>query len=60
MTQASTPEALASEYANALDAQLPARVDIWLGGALGARIAPLIASKRVRSVATLEAFERLC
>ena len=60
MTQASTPETLALEYADALDAQLPAGMDIWLGGTLGARIAPLIASKRVRGVATLEDFERLC
>jgi len=60
MTHAQTPPAEALAYAREVDAGLPSGVDLLLGGELGERAAQSLKSKRVRGVATLEAFEALC
>jgi methanogenic corrinoid protein MtbC1 len=60
MTMHSIPKASAMEYAQALERDLPVRLDVWLGGTLGAHIAKRTGSSRVHAVATLEEFDRRC
>lgn len=55
----SVSKASALEYVRTLERELPPKVDVWLGGTLGAQIAKRTDSPRIRAVPTLEEFERL-
>ena len=60
LTRGSTSIDAALEFTVALDAALVPAINLWLGGTLGAEVAPLADSPRVRAVASLEEFDRLC
>jgi len=60
MTRLSAPVGEALDFATALDAALAPSATLWLGGSLGAQIAPLVDSHGARGVASLEEFDRIC
>ena len=57
MTQKTVPRALALQFITELDARLPRKTKILLGGSLGAEIAEAVSSARVEGLGSLEEFD---